>query len=70
MRLLLTALACLVSVSMVGQTNTSEIQHCIAENQMSLDKINPNNRYKAEDSKKTLFSPVTTIKFISNVVDK
>ena len=46
MRLLLTALACLVSVSMVGQTNTSEIQHCIAENQMSLNKINPNNRYK------------------------
>ena len=46
MKLLLTALACLISVSVIGQTNTSEVEHCIGENQMFLDKINPNNRYK------------------------
>ena len=32
--------------------------------------IKPNNKYKAEDSKNTLFKPVTTIKFKSYVVDK
>jgi hypothetical protein len=46
MRLFTTALACLISVTMVGQTNTSDVDHCIEENHMFLDKINPNNRYK------------------------
>ncbi|MAU76885.1 MAG: hypothetical protein CL831_08455 [Crocinitomicaceae bacterium] len=31
---------------MVGQTNTSHVEHGIKENHMFLDKINPNNRYK------------------------
>ncbi len=46
MRLFITALACLMSVTMVGQTNTSDVEHWIAENHMFLDKINPNNKYE------------------------
>ena len=46
MRLFTTALACLISVTMVGQTNAPDVDHCIEENHMFLDKINPNNRYK------------------------
>ena len=46
MRLFITALACLISMTMVGQTNTSDFEHCIEENHMFLDKINPNNRFK------------------------